>query len=450
MNKFLSIFFAAALMFSCSDNDIIDNSTNGQKAQKEAASTQSVQLSINQAQSYAKLFYKGLQVASTPDGQTRASQITIPTIKNIDFLVEGKDTLLYAINYNDNRGYILLAGANTSFPIIAHSDMGNIDFNNISKDNPLNLVISNYKEKIKKELQDKDAASKEYFNEWKDLGKPGYEYEIELNNPKPTPDASTRARRKYSSGKSFIFPAAGLMLDKWNQSGGYNYFAENKALIGCPAMAIGMLLYDTAGRPGGQFLSVYPDFNQYDIIEEIDKGKPTPVAEKLRKVADEIPNYSWGKEEGAQTSAMPNDVLIALHKLGYINAEQKPYNLEELYNNLTFTAINEFGRNQDYTRGVLIGAFSFSGKGGHIWFCDGYCEERFTVKKKSPDNTIKEWKEYEDYLYMNWGWGTNNGNGWYSATDYNGWHSVDGYRPQDFKLDCQMFVNLSTYVRPNK
>lgn len=49
---------------------------------------------------------------------------------------------------------------------------------------------------------------------------------------------------------------------------------------------------------------------------------------------------------------------------------------------------------------------------------------------------------------MNWGWGTDGGNGWYSATDNDVWSSLDTKKSYYLKSLPQMFINLSYYEYP--
>ena len=81
-------------------------------------------------------------------------------------------------------------------------------------------------------------------------------------------------------------------------------------------------------------------------------------------------------------------------------------------------------------------------RGGHIWFCDGYYEQSYTVRKKFLGMTIKTWTEYDDRIYMNWGFGR--GNGWFCAND-NFWSSFDAPY-QGFWYQISMYVNLADYV----
>lgn len=436
MKKILLFLFCATFLFSCSDQEMLDSEKLSQK--QETNSSSSVQLSLTQAKAYAGLFHKQLDEKSSLT--TRSSAYQEPSIQSIDFLIDGKDTLLYAINYAGNNGYILLAGSNNSFPIIAHSNTGNIDLYNIEENNPLSLVIKSYKSKIKKELSSTTIPS-DYFEEWKDLGKKGFDYEVEPTNNEPLPQTATRARRKNSSGKKSIYPYTGRDLDYWCQEGGYNYYADHQYPIGCPAIAIGMLMYDTSTRPLGNSQSTYPSFYSSDKVD-VKSKKETSLAKKLRQIADSIPNYDY-KPSGS--GASPDNILIGLHKLGYKKAQLVNYDFETLYKNLSFNGKDYFGKDDVFYRGVLIGANRSDG-GGHIWFCDGYYEQSYTVKKKFLGIKIKSWTEYDDRLYMNWGWGPNKGNGWYCATD-DIWTSLDN-KSQYFNFLPKIFINLSYYEYP--
>lgn len=446
-NTFL-LLMSVLILFSCSSNDVVEDvhSSNGTVHQGQT----SVQLSLKQAKAYASLFSKGFK-GTDAEATTRAASLPTPTIKNVEFLIEGKDTLLYAINYSNNRGYVILSGANNAFPIIGHANSGTVELNNIDKNTPFATVIEAYKKQVKAALEDKTATQSEYYQNWKDLGKDGYEYEVELINSAP----ATRGRRKESSGKTTIYPCTGKDLDRWCQKGGFNYYAENKILIGCPAIAIGMLMYDTDNRIDGNYQNTIPYFYLLEREGVVNAKDSTLLAKKLRYIADKIPNYHWATNlEHDGSGASDNDILQGLHNLGYTKAECKPYNFEELYKNLQFKGYNYFGQETTMHRGVLIAAGVPYSNAGHIWFCDGYYEQGYKVKRKFLGIKVKSWNEYEDCLYMNWGWGTDsrtniNYNGWYTAND-DVWNSTEEKGSIDLKFRPNMFVNLSYYETPRK
>lgn len=440
--KKLFLFVATTLLFcACSSDDMIV--TQNEKHASNQLNTKNVQLSVNQAKTYAKLFYKGFASSSEPKSGTRSIPQIEPSVGSVSYLIEGRDTLLYAINYANNKGYVLLSGVNNAFPILAHNDEGNLDFQHLSKESPLYAAIEKYKQKAKSELAKGTAAFNDYYNDWKDLGKEGYEYEVDLTNSTPQLEARTRSRRRESSGKETIYPHTGKALNTWKQEGGYNFYAEHKYPIGCPAIAIGMLMYDTTNRLDGIPKQTKPSFSIFDSRDITGETRGTALAKNLRQIADSIPNYTFSSEgSGAEVPS----ILIGLHKLGYTKAECKDYDFEELYRNLTFEGFNYFGNKQKYHRGVLLCSAGYPA--GHIWFCDGYYEQGYTVKKKFLFVKLKTWHEYEDCLYMNWGWGENGGNGWYTADGYQ-WHSPETGNNNPYNIYTKMFVNLSTYELPH-
>lgn len=223
-------------------------------------------LTTSQARELANLFASLLETNVGPNTETKSSSISLPrTIDNIDVFVEDGDTLMFAINYANNEGFIVIGANSLDFPILSHSSVGEFKFSEISKDSPVNLFLNAYKENI---LSYDDTYS-EFYDNWKDLGKEGYEYEIEIC---PVNEViETKAGRKEPSGKKSIYPYTGMELDYWCQKGGYNYYAENKACIGCPAIAVGMLMYDTSIRFTGSHTQTEPKFYTSDSYNNVYK-----------------------------------------------------------------------------------------------------------------------------------------------------------------------------------
>ena len=55
---------------------------------------------------------------------------------------------------------------------------------------------------------------------------------------------------------------------------------------------------------------------------------------------------------------------------------------------MCYTRKGYFGDDVKLNRGTLIFGFAPNGE-GHIWFCDGYYEQSYTVRKKFFGKTIK-------------------------------------------------------------
>lgn len=441
LNKlsFIGLFAVALSLTSCNKE--------GQEPVVPETDVASNGLTISQAEELANLFAPLLDSNVKPDVETRTASSNFPkTLDYIDVYVENGDTLMYALNYANNAGYIVVGANNLAFPILSHSSHGAFNFDAINEHSPVNNFLEAYKETIRTGVTASDTSS-EFYDNWKDLGKEGYEYEIEIC---PMDElVETRGRREESSGKPTIYPLTGEELDYWCQEGGYNYYAENNARIGCPAIAIGMLMYDTSQRILGNSTPTSPSFSYYyDAFDIAGETTGTETALKLRQIADAIPDYDWGPSKDEESGATPAEILTGLHNLGYVDASIATYNFETLYDNLTFEGYNYFGELTEFTRGVLLFGYDYYYGGGHIWFCDGYYEQAYTVTKKFLGITIKKWNEYDDRLYMNWGWGPDGGNGWYCATDSDYyWSSLD-FDSVRLKYYPQMFVNLHSYEIP--
>lgn len=445
MLKFFPLSLVAISFVSCSKESI----SSANPPLEDDTPQASLQPNIQVVQ-YASLYSGLLQDAGVPDSKANTKSMS-RTLDNIDVLVEGGDTLMYALNYKDNGGYILVGADFSVSPILAHSSSGSFNFDTIEEGNPASSFLESYKAIIKERRSNGGMPNSEFYDNWKDLGKDGYEYEVTACSFDEA--LETKTTRGESSKKAVVYPFTGEELVYWCQDGGYNYYAENKARIGCPAIAIGMLMYDTSNRVTGNSQTTIPGFSYYyDAFDASGYTVGTPVAENLRQIADAIPNYRWGKSELAESGASANDIVSGLHNLGYTNAVVKNYDFETLYKNLSFTGRNYFGELTTFYRGVLLLGFTspYPGAPGHIWFCDGYYEQSYTVTKKFLGITINSWTEYDDRLYMNWGWGPNGGNGWYCATDEDySWSSWDN-ESVGLRYAPSMIVNLDTYVNPKE
>lgn len=431
-------FFAAILgllaFVSCHEKDELSLDNAPEKAKNSNT------LTIKKANAFVSLFsdYLGEKPGTKSEEQRE--------VDFIDVLVERGDTLMYAFNYKNDAGYILLGAADTYFPILSHNSSGHLRFNEISIESPVYSVIQSFKGIIRDAKASPDYDS-EYYERWKDLGNSDYTYEI---IPCETPEfiTDTKGRRKTSAGKKNIYPQTGMELKYWTQEGGYNYYAKNKACIGCPAIAIGMLLYDMNSRMLGDPTTTYPSFSYYyDAYDIKDRTDGTETAQKLRTIADNIPGYDWGDKKDAGSGASLDEIVTGLRRLGFTQAAAVNYNFETLYSNFTYKGINYFGNEQTFERGVLLLAGDYYSNVGHIWFCDGYYEQAYEVVKRGIFGRVKDrWNEYEDRIYMNWGWGEDGGNGWYTASD-TFWVSSE-YGSVSLKANPKIIVNLSHYEFP--
>lgn len=166
-----------------------------------------------------------------------------------------------------------------------------------------------------------------------------------------------------------------------------------------------MVLYDLQQRTLGPHIITSYNFNSDDKI--------SPSIEKINAVSSHFNLNEYG-------NISESDFLMAAHSLGFINADIQLFSFEEFVRNIQY---NVNGGNS--TQGVVFLCDSPISE-SHIWFCDGYREQIYKVTKKFLGIVIKEWYEYENQFYMNWGFGENTANGWYRINDNSNWQSMDG------------------------
>lgn len=122
--------FIATLLLLCSCNSELPSDPDPHGEESGSSDVESIKMTPDQAIAYVKLFGEEMTVASTPENKLRAADLD-RQIGLVDYYVENNDTLLYVVNYKDEKGYVLLSSNNGGFPIIAHSDAGELRFSDI-------------------------------------------------------------------------------------------------------------------------------------------------------------------------------------------------------------------------------------------------------------------------------------------------------------------------------
>ncbi len=367
------------------------------------------QVTSSKACALAKLFTP--QQDQIPQENTNKSVIASGDITSVSYYIDNGDTLLFAFNYGDESGYTIIGGSLGAFPIIAQSDAGSVNFGNLQESNPFYCYIHSVAEQIK--LTRTSPTDTTYAALWADIDNEEYTYDIQLiNSADDINNSVNKSRTTIPSNKATIYPHTGIALKGWSQSGDYNSASPNGACIGCPAVAIGMLLYDINNRTDG----INEDTDPYFPYQYQNTSYAKSVSSNLKKIADRIPNYQWGNKEGEESGATGVGIIKGLRNLGFSNAQMEDFDFEKAYQNMCRSGKDYFGKDCTYHRGILIAGRATSGV-GHIWFCDGYYEQALQItktRKKLFRKKVTKWIEYENRLYMNWGWGGKQ-NGWFAA-----------------------------------
>lgn len=289
---------------------------------------------------------------------------------------------LYIFNIED-KGYYIMAADDRAKPVLAYSDEGVIDVNNIPSS--MMYYLDHYKNAISYAIENNLEAELEIKEEWNLVRNRGVVVERNL-------------------GKS-VEPLIDLL---WNQVYPYNYFCPTEkggtgghAQVGCAADVMAMLMkywdYPEAGTGKHSYIPEgYP-------IQTVDFGATT---------------YDWDNMPQQIFSSSPIQEIEAIALLMYhcgvsIDMKYGPA-ASSGYSEMVPSAMSKYFRytdkmrhfyREDYERtdweDMLIENFDqgfpvfYAGtspmSGGHAFVCDGYTEDR--------------------YFHFNWGWsGISNGN----------------------------------------
>lgn len=304
------------------------------------------------------------------------------TTKHIGTWTDAKGTAsLYLFNIDD-KGFYIVAADDRSKPILAYSDEGALDFNNI----PSNMAyyLDRYTKAISFAIENDLEAEAEIVEEWNLVRSKGVVTENTLNRS--------------------VEPLIDLL---WNQDSPYNLYCPaayggpgGRAYVGCVADAMAMVMkfwnYPDAGV--GEHSYTPPGFPQQSVTfgEAYDW--------------DNMPKQLYNSSPQNQIHAI---AILMYHcgvsiNMGYGSDGSGAYSIdvpEAMYSHFKYTEEMEHKYRESYTKkeweDLLIANFDqgfpalYSGhsvaSGGHAFVCDGYTDNR--------------------YFHFNWGWtGAGNGN----------------------------------------
>ena len=399
-------------LFSC-EKDNFDIKIDSKSNSRQVSSSQAKAFTNMLSNNFFTNEEGGAKLKSTKADENR-------NVGNMQYIISDLgDTLLYAINFGNDNGYMLLSGDKGSFPIIAFVDSGSVYLNSLDVNSPLAGWLNEKKEEIAKAIVEPIDTLNSNYQLWNGIGNDSCEVSIEFVKTIPQAQLKSAGTRKHSTNKATVYPFTGSHY-KWGQGTGYNFNAPiSGALAGCPSVAVGLLC----------FHHWYPNQFGYMYMPTSlpsSYNKQNAISLMFREIGNQIPNYHWGVKG---SGAAPNDILTGIKRLGYTNAVYTNYNFENAYTNLS------------NGNPVLLGAFQNQySQGGHIWFCDGYYEMSWKVTKYKKNifgkkKKVDEWFEYADYIYMNWGW-NGTADGWYEC---NNWKATSGANLNYYK---SMYVNL--------
>lgn len=349
----------------------------------------------------------------------KSATTTKRTIERTDAVTEGKDTLLYVINFADKMGFVITTADKSTFSILAYSETGNFYPDQLEGSAAalwLEAQRSAAKEKLKNPVDQSDSS----YQIWKAL---------EASDSDTTYEVSfTVGDNKLKSAalwqKADIPPMC--LFSNWGQGLGYNYYCPLvpnnsgkmvKAVVGCGAVATGIVIYKFLYPTRWNFPSMFSGPVVYDQYDNTPFDAPNPLARMLADIGQQL-NMEYGAYRSASE---PYGIIAAFKKFGYNSPGTIiDYDFNQVYNSLAngspviLTAFKDVSDSQPYIK-------------KHGWVTDGYhfATIHVTITKKIFGIVVKrtEYDRYEDWLHMNWGQNNFPRNDWYNETNWDGWNN---------------------------
>lgn len=349
---------------------------------------------------------------------------------------------VYAINFDDNRGYAIIPGDKRVGGILGSASEGKVD----SLAHPgLQVFLSKTIPYVEKRRAEVEAMRDSVFaNLIKKLDQ--YDSTKEVIKPKSSGgrfvDDGCTSNLTYTIISSNVFTGYMYIQDvllktNWNQRPPYNdYFNDSdyqhpdrqcanlnntKNLAGCVAIA-------DAQTVAYFYSQISPDWQRITNVPkacDLSAADRAVVGQKIREIFGE---YTYSARGCFETWAANIDIIppgpavgAIKWKYGFVNGEWRDYNLGDIYNSLQAAKpVEIIGSTLEWW---LFGWWP-SGN-GHQWVIDGlrYRNLRTTVRVtgtnsfcQSVNYTYDVTDQYPE-LHHNWGWGTNinNQSEWYPA-----------------------------------
>lgn len=418
-------------------------------------------VSKSEASNVAGLFFTDL--GKKTKGKGSEAKISVEqagkAVKSVEtiFYESGNAPAMYLINYNGG-GFVIISATKTYYPVLAYSDSNSLSLENFDK---INDGLTIWKEEAKLAIKESRDFSEERVSKMRGLWE-AYETQTPTISKKVTASYTydeymrwyQRMNELYtlapgysfgplSSARNYISqseydnlltianmygsdPAITIFGYKskpnqvvgpligtvWHQQSSYNNLVPNQYPAGCVAVAMAQMMkfhrvpamYNWNNMP-----DTYGTYDTQTLIRDIG-------------VAVDM-DY---KPDGS--SANNNEARDGFSSMGY-SVSKKDHNYQDVQNELLIRKRPVY---MSGDRKNFIGLFSWK---GHAWVCEG---------AKYIDQTVSYFVEYKIangsysslggpsyqspitssgssylYFYLNWGWGSNGGNGWFAFNDVN-------------------------------
>ena len=442
------------LSFSCQneDLDLQNGIVNSKVFVDENLTSNSFNLNVSEEEAVRT-------ASSFLSDNSQLTRSSVQNISNVEALTNQQgDTLIYAVNFADNQGYVLVAATKKYTPILGYAEKGHFDATVKGLDiwledemNILTACLSDTTEMFNRQWgeymiersptkvstrvesafpQNLDWWWMEFANE---LTYPDYSSNYEDQTAAPGELINSYCyhideARSFFPDFSYIFDemaakCASLGYDErdviyhfrdfkdyqvhgpilktnWHQGWPYNWKVDKP--LGCVTVAVGQIMYHHK-------IPAYYDWESINV-----SNRETDAQGSFFKNLGESLGIDYsGDDSGASTG----DAERVLKSFGYKVKQTDEYTVAQI--NMAFRFNNP----------ILMGGHThqilgFDAGNGHAWVCDGYKYENYTTimtvyfpEVNRPTDGLytenpyrEQWslrgeaKSGSSYLHMNWGW----------------------------------------------
>lgn len=405
--KLLS-FLVALILTGCSSMDPPNHIETSRTAEiRKISIDEAIEIAYNMNSQFSEISSRALPSISKQN---------VKAIKGRSSRSNSSDTLLYVINFDDNKGFAVVAASNIDQPQIAFIPKGNYDPNQPSDVKPFEAYMQLAAQYV--EEQNTSPRTIQRIVELQPVTKGGWDDTIYYSHKKPALKIS------------------------WGQEDFYGQFCPNK-VSGCAPTALAMFIAhrnfsDLSGQdPTTAMIYTYPSkdkvsetvhwkqiyrhlsasyTDQYNInhsevcLEHNKIETHKTIARIMRQIGHEVETsyYTFGGPNGSEyrfSGTTPDKIYPYIKKVfPYYRAQDfRQYNLGDCE-----PWINRSG--------ICFMSGLVSPNEGHIWLCDGYFHSHIihyvpedllaSSSSRGPLELVRyvQIEEEQQYLYFKWGW----------------------------------------------
>lgn len=396
-NLFYLTPLMALLLYGCAqtDEDIFRANIEAEQKHNNIQSSNPYRISLNKALSTADMVLAGIEGQST-----RASR----AVRTVSYITETKtrsvnpDTLLYIVNYENNKGFAILGADIRANPVYCISEEGSLDLNDTVRNKGLAMLYNDY-------VADAQSATSVTLP-------PIINDSLKPVNPMPDPIIPDLGDRVITYTQ-ITKPKLSKYASRWGQDRPYNAkcFADSTNsgklnYVGCTPLACAQIM--SFFKWPTSYNGIEIEWDKVDIWPEMfyEYYCPFGLIDFLNIIGKTL--HAQPQNDGSQI--VTSDNFIKYFPLFGYETVGKPQKLNGV------TAAKIIDEHPILVQGRIINPDGSINTLGHTWVIDGYLsykeEWNAIVNPGKPNSNVN----YYSFYHCVWGWDGDN-NGYFSCAN---------------------------------